>query len=118
KGIEDEERLNFYKKYLVSGELPSITGEKRVREVILSAALAKQLKMKSGDMLETLFFEDPPLRERFKVTGIYDTAIGTLDKTLIITDLRNVQYIYEWDENQIAGYDVTAGSGYIVWYCG
>lgn len=109
KGVEDEERLNFYKKYLVSGELPSISGEKRLREVIISVSLAKHLKVKSGDMLETLFFDDPPLREQFKVTGIYDTAIGTLDKILMITDLRNVQYIYEWENSKIAGYDVMGG---------
>lgn len=112
KGLDDEERLNFYKKYLISGELPQIKGEKRVREVIISNALAKHLNIKVGDLLETMFFEEPPLREGFRVTGIYDTAIGTLDKTLIITDLRNVQYIYEWEENQIAGYDVTEGAGY------
>lgn len=112
KGVENEQRLTFYKKYLLSGKLPSISGEKRVREVIISLPLANHLKVKTGDMLEVLFFEDPPLREQFKVTGIYDTAIGTLDKILMITDIRNVQYIYEWDDNQIAGYDVTGGESY------
>lgn len=112
KGLEDEERLNFYKKYLISGRLPDIGGEKRVREVILSNSLAKQLNVQTGDLLETIFFDEPPLREGFTVCGIYDTSIGTLDKTLVITDLRNVQYIYEWDDRQIAGYDVTDGAGY------
>lgn len=112
KGIEDEERLAFYDKYLIDGRLPIISGEKRIREVIISNSLAKHLKLKSGDKLEMLFFEDPPLREQFLVTGIYDTALGTLDKSLIITDLRNVQYIYEWGRGHIGGYDVNGQGSY------
>lgn len=107
KGIEDEVRIEFYRDFLISGSLPSIGGEMRVKEMIISSSLASHLKLKSGDMVELMFIENPPLRERFKVTGIYDTSLSTLDKMLAITDLRNVQNIYRWSDEMIGGYDVT-----------
>lgn len=112
KGLNDPKRLMFYQKYLVSGRLPKIDGAKRSKEIILSKSLAEHLGVKNEDVLQIVFFEEPPLRERYKVVGIYDTAIGTLDKALIITSLQDIQYIYEWERDCVSGYEVTGGDGY------
>ena len=117
KGVEDNSKIEFYEKYLISGRLPIINEKKREKEIIISASLAKHLKLKSGDMLELMFVEDPPLRERYKVTGIYDTSLSTLDKMLAITDLRNVQDIHNWSESKVSGYDITIEKGNNVEKC-
>lgn len=112
KGLDDSLRLGFYGDYLVSGRLPSIGLQKPMREIMISKSLSEHLKVESGDYLELMFLEEPPLRERYLVTGVYDTSLGMLDKILVITDLRNVQYVYEWDAEHIGGYDVVGGLGY------
>lgn len=112
KGVDDNTRLLFYEKYLISGRLPEIGGDKRSKEVIISKSLAEHLAIKCDDMLQVAFLEEPPLRERYKVVGIYDTAIGALDKILVITSLRDLQYIYEWENDFVGGYELTGGESY------
>lgn len=111
KGIDDYSRLDFYSKYLISGKLPDIKSSSRVKEMILSSSMAKHLNITSGDYLELMFMERPPLRERFIVSGIYDTSLSSVDKTLAITDLRNVQDILNWSSDKIGGYDVVMKEG-------
>lgn len=106
KGYGSEERVNFYGEFLVSGSLPSTTESKRQRDVIISKSLASKHSTKVGDKLEVVFLEEPPLREPFTVVGIYDTALGELDENIIITDLRNVQYVLEAESDEVTGYEI------------
>ncbi len=106
KGVGDMDRLNFYKEYLISGRLPRIEGDKRAKEIIISEELSKKMKLKDGSKLEIVFMEEPPFRELYNIVGVYNTAIGTFDKGLIITDMRNVQYIEEASKSEVGGYEI------------
>ncbi len=106
KGIANSERLEFYRNSLISGRVPDINQEKRVKEIVISNNLSRKLGVTTGDKLEVVFMEEPPLRERFDVVGVYNSTVGTVDKGLIITDIRNTQYIAEVDNSSIGGYEV------------
>ena len=53
-----------------------------------------------------LFVQNPPRRDRFRVSGIYDTGFGELDRVLALTDLRNVQRLNGWDSTQVSGFEL------------
>jgi len=59
-----------------------------------------------GDPIEMLFVQNPPRRDRFRVSGIYDTGFGELDRVLALTDLRNVQRLNGWDSTQVSGFEL------------
>ncbi len=107
KGIESGSKLKFFEGYLVEGRVPNIDADARVKEIIISQKQAQRLSLSVGSKLELIFAEVPPLRERFEVVGIFNTAIESFDKGLIITDIRNVQYINDVDSYTIGGYEVT-----------
>ena len=66
-----------------------------------------------GDKVEMLFMdgEGRPRRDRFVVSGLYDTGFEELDRTTALTDLRNVQRIASPDNGLISGYEIMAAQG-------
>ncbi len=106
KGLENKERAAFFEEYLTEGRMPLIEGDKRVREIIISNELSRKFGISSGDRLEIVFMEEPPLRELYDVVGVYNTAIGTFDKGLIVASIDNTRYIEEVDSEEIGGYEV------------
>lgn len=107
KGTDSEKRFDFYSKCLISGRLPIINEARAKSEILISKFVSDKLSLEVGDFLEVIFMEEPPLRERYTVCGIYDTATGNIDSGLVLTDLRNTQYIADSEDNMIGGYDIT-----------
>lgn len=62
-----------------------------------------------GDKVEMLFVESEksPRRDRFKVSGIYATGMDEFDRSVAMTDLRNVQRLADWSSDEVSGYEVT-----------
>ena len=48
-----------------------------------------------------------PRRDRFKVSGIYATGMDEFDRSVAMTDLRNVQRLADWSSEEVSGYEVT-----------
>ena len=53
-----------------------------------------------------LFVQNPPRRDLYKVVGIYKSDFEEMDKILMLTDIRNIQRLNNWNNNQITGYEV------------
>ena len=108
KGVEADYDLSRFAEWLVEGELPRIGDSIRTKDILLSQSLAGRLEAKVGDRLEMLFVEPEklPYRDRFKVAGIYASGMEELDRTLVVTDLRNVQRLSQWSDAEVSGYEV------------
>ena len=106
KGVDSTYDWSFFQKNLVEGSVPDVRGE-RNKDILISRSLADLLEVSVGDPLEMLFIQESRSRDRFRVSGIYDTHFGELDQTVALTDLRNVQRLNGWDSTQITGYEVT-----------
>ena len=106
KGVDSTYDWSFFQKNLVEGSVPDVRGE-RNKDILISRSLADLLEVSVGDPLEMLFIQESRPRDRFRVSGIYDTHFGELDQTVALTDLRNVQRLNGWDSTQITGYEVT-----------
>ncbi len=108
KGVDASYDRATYSSWLVEGELPRIGDSIRTKDLLLSRYLADRLHIEVGERVELLFVEggQHPFRDRFKVVGIYASGMEEMDRALVLTDLRNVQRLGLWDEEQVTGLEL------------
>lgn len=112
KGVDATYDWSFFKNNITEGELPNIGDTVRTKDILISRALANMMHLTVGDPIEMLFIDiqETPRRDRFKVKGIYDTQFSELDKVMVITDIRNVQRLSNWNPTQVTGFEITTSS--------
>ena len=112
KGVGADYDWSCLREWLVAGELPRVGDSIRTKDVLLARALADRMKLDVGDRVEMLFVEpgELPRRDRFKVSGIYDSGMEEMDRTMVLTDIRNVQRLSDWTADEISGYEIRTRS--------
>lgn len=109
KGVSTDYDWTFFNEYLVAGKLPDFN-QKRTRDVLLSTTLMSRLKLQLNDTINVTFFKDQanklPSNRKLIITGIYNTGFLEFDKNIMIGDIRQVQGLNKWDENQVGGFEV------------
>lgn len=109
KGIDSNYNTSFFKEYLIEGRLPNFN-LKRNKEVLISQSIANRLHLKVGDTVQALFnAENTALKFKQRkpiVTGIYNTGFEQFDKAIVLGDIREVQQLNKWSNNQVGGFEV------------
>ena len=109
KGVGDDYNWTYFKEFLVDGRLPDYSKDMN-SEVLISQYLANRLHFKVGDSFQTLFGKESaneiPFQRAFKVVGIYNSGFQELDEKFVIGDLRHVQRLNKWNEDQIGNFEV------------
>ena len=109
KGVSTDYDFSFFEEYIKEGRLPDFNLE-RNREILISESIANRLNLKLNDTIQTLFSsEKSRLKHKMRkpiVVGIYNTGLEQYDKSIIIGDIREVQRINSWKDNQIGGFEV------------
>lgn len=113
KGVDGDCDLEWWRGRLVEGGMPAVGGATRTKELLVSRVTAAALRLTVGDKVEMLFMdgEGRPRRDRFVVSGLYDTGFEELDRATALTDIRNVQRIASPDNETISGYEIVAQRG-------
>lgn len=108
KGVDGAYDWSFLEGHLVAGALPRVGDSIRTKDVLIGRVVADELALGVGDRVEMLFVEpgEAPRRDRFRVSGIYDSGMEEMDRQVTMTDLRNVQRLSGWDADEISGYEV------------
>lgn len=109
KGVGADYDWNNIKEYIVEGKLPDFA--KALNEdVIISRFLADRLNLKIGDQFNTFFIKEEqgklPNSRRFKIVGIFNSGFQDFDATYIIGDIRHIQRINKWSENQVGAFEI------------
>lgn len=100
----DWENLN---EYLQEGRPIDFSSDKPSRDIIISRQTANRLKLKLEDSFEVNYIEDgEQLRRRYKICGIYKTGLEEYDQKFALVDIRQLQQVLGWKENQIGGFEV------------
>ena len=78
---------------------------------MLSERVARRMDVAVGERIEMVFVdgESGVLRDRFVVSGLYNTGVEFIDNSYVLTDIRNVVRLY--NEEMITGYDVWLKEG-------
>ncbi len=109
KGVSNDYDWSFFKEYLVAGRIPDLTLP-RTKEVLLSQTVVNRLQLKLNSTILATFLKGSksklPSNRKYKIVGIYNSGFAEFDKTMMIGDIREVQNLNKWTENQIGGFEV------------
>ncbi|WP_420400628.1 ABC transporter permease [Flagellimonas sp.] len=110
KGVGTDYDWNVFEEYLVEGRIPNYTGRLN-DEVLISRLMANRLQMKLGDTFFSFFLKDGdasrvPNNRRFEIVGIYDSGFEEFDATYVFVDIRHIQRMNKWTENEIGNFEV------------
>ena len=106
KGLNSDFNSTFIKKILMQGNIPSFGELKRSNNVLISQTIANQLKLKIGDNFQMYFIQQPVRVRQFKITGIYDSGIAEFDEILVFGDIRHIQKLNNWSDNDVGGLEI------------
>ncbi|MGS4345343.1 ABC transporter permease [Myroides odoratus] len=109
KGVTETYQFDEIAEYLEQGRLP-VFGESMSNEILMSTYIANRLGFKLGDKVNTYFMKDwgnkvPNIRQ-FEIVGLYNSGLQQFDENVVLGDLRHVQRLNRWAENEVGGFEV------------
>jgi lipoprotein-releasing system permease protein len=115
KGISSEYDWTFINQNLIKGKTFTVSDTGLSHNIVISKSLADKLEANVNDKLDIYFItrKDDSISvhteqrtKRFTVSGIYETGFEAIDKVLILVDIRQIQKLNYWNENQIGGFEI------------
>jgi lipoprotein-releasing system permease protein len=109
KGVSTDYDWSFFEEYLVEGKVPNFK-QPRTRDVLLSETVMNRLQLKLNDTILATFLKTAtsklPSNKKYIISGIYNSGFAQFDKSMMIGDIREVQKLNKWTENQVGGFEV------------
>jgi len=107
KGVGADYRWDYMKEFLVEGRLPDYSGKLNT-EILISTYLANRLGFKNGDKVIVFFLKEDGgfLNRRFDIVGIYDSGFQEFDETYLFADIRHIQKLNKWEDDQVGAFEV------------
>ncbi len=106
KGISAEFDPTFFASYLVEGNIPDYSDSTTGNDVLISKAIALKLNIKVGDRLPVYFMQQPIRMRNFHIAGIFNTNLEMYDELYVMCDIRHIQRLNGWKENEVSGFEV------------
>ena len=109
KGVNAHFDTSFYHQNLWKGRMPFFNASEKTNEILLSKTIANLLKLDLNDRLKIYFVNNETGQikgRRWEVVGIYHTSVEEFDKQLLIADIRHLQKINHWENNQVSGLEI------------
>lgn len=107
KGIDQQFDWTFMQNNLVAGNIFTITDSVKSNRIVISQYVANLLNLNVGDKITVYFVQEPPRMRPFIVSGIYKTSIEDFDHVFALVDMRHLQKINGWSNDQISGVELT-----------
>jgi lipoprotein-releasing system permease protein len=109
KGVGKDYDWSYVKDFLVEGSLPDYSNNLN-NEVLISNYLANRLQFQVGDSFQMVFGKDNideiPFIRQFNIVGIFSSGFQEIDKTFLLGDIRHVQRLNRWQQNQVGNFEV------------
>jgi lipoprotein-releasing system permease protein len=109
KGVANDYHWDFFKEYLIAGRLPDYSGEVS-NDVLISQEISNRLKINLGDEFNILFVKEDPSKAPWlrvvKAVGIYNSGFAEFDENFVIADIRHIQKMNRWEDNEVGGFEV------------
>lgn len=114
KGLGADYNWQALEEYLVAGALPDYS-EKLGGDILMSKLMANRLNLSVGDSFFTFFLkgEDTnavPNQRKFTVKGIYDSGFEEIDGLFVFIDIRHIQRMNKWADDEVGNFEVFLGS--------
>ena len=106
KAVDENFDWSFFRKNIKEGEVLNISADSLTNNILISKHLANLLDLKLGDSFFAYFIQNQARARKFTISGIYSTDFIDFDKLFILCDLRHVQNLNGWNENQYSGIEI------------
>ena len=107
KGVGTDFDWTFMNEYLVEGEAIEFPDSTISTDILISQQTSRRLRVGVGDNFRVYFPERGELLvRRFKIKGIYKTGLEEYDQKFAIVDIRCIQQLLKWSENEVSGFEV------------
>lgn len=113
KGVDALFKEADFKRFISSGRSINFIDSIYSKDVLLSDQSAMRLEVKPGDTLQCFFIrngQDISSRSMI-VSGLFHTGIEEYDRNFAIADIRFLQKLNQWPDNQIGGYEMWMKAG-------
>ncbi len=107
KGIDDQFDWSFFKKSLIKGDIFSVPDSAFINDILISSFLANKMRLDTGDTFRMWFIDKTPRMRNFTVRGIYETSLAEFDETIALVDIKHIQRLNNWEDNQVSGLELT-----------
>lgn len=109
KGVANDYDWTFFQEYLVEGKLPNYSSEVS-NDVLISKEITDRMSLKLGDEFNILFVKNDPSKAPWirvvKIVGIYNSGFQEFDGSFVIGDIRHIQKMNRWNDDQVGGFEV------------
>lgn len=106
KGVGRDFDWNFFRNYLVKGDVFSTTDSSESRKILISSQTSTRLVLDTGDIISIYFIQNPPRMRRLEISGIYNSGLEEYDKYYALVDIRQVQRLNDWSDSLATGFEV------------
>lgn len=106
KGISHDFSWDFFEQYITQGEKLKIDSNKKTNNILISETIAKKLDVKLNETVLAYFIQQPPRLRKFTISGIYNTGLGEMDEKIVMADIRHIQKINGWEDQQVGGFEI------------
>lgn len=122
KGVSENFDWSYLQPYIIEGRVLQLKKDEASNEIVISQTIAKRLNIKLNQKFIVYFltkkkladttitgenYIDYEFRSRaFIVKGIFNTGFADFDKNLVFVDLKQIQKLNYWKDNEVAGYEV------------
>lgn len=106
KGVDSHYDWSFFADHLVAGTIPQFTDSLISNQILISNETAQLLHINVGDGLLSYFIQDNIRVRKFTICGIYNTGLVEFDKLFMLGDIRHIQQLNQWKENQVSGIEI------------
>jgi lipoprotein-releasing system permease protein len=106
KGVAKDFRWNFFGQKLVEGNTFDWNDTMASDKIIISEHTANRLLLKTNDRVAVHFMQNPPRVRNLTVSGIYNSGMKEFDERYALMDMRHIQTLNGWEENQASGFEI------------
>lgn len=106
KGIDADFDWTFFRNNLKEGEVFTVQPHKTTNQVIISRYLSDLMKLGAGDSFLSYFVGEDIRARKFHIAGIYETGFEEYDKYFILTDIKQVRRLNNWEKDQVSGLEL------------
>jgi lipoprotein-releasing system permease protein len=106
KGIGKDFNWKFFNENMVEGKSFSVNDSVKTNEVVISEKLASLLRLKLNDDFAIFFIDERPRIRKFHICGLFETSLEEFDKQFILADIGHVQKLYDWNPDQVSGFEI------------
>ncbi|HET8810132.1 MAG TPA: FtsX-like permease family protein [Flavobacteriaceae bacterium] len=109
KGVGTDYNWEYFNDFLIAGKLPDYSAGIS-DQILISEYIADRLGFEVGEKVIVYFLENAtserPRLVAFEISGIFNSGFQEFDKTYLISDLKQIQRINDWETNQVGGFEV------------